>query len=283
MNFEALWLSCAVLWVGVMTVWAILLSLLLLIPRGGPSPSCPVSCRCYSLTVECGSTGLRESPRHIPPTTQTIFLQDNRISQIRRQDLTLLRHLHYLYLQNNTISAVEPGSFENQGQLLELALNGNRIHLVTADMFQGLEHLRILYLARNDITRLLDNTFRGLQRLQELHLQHNSIEVLADQALVGLTSLALLDLSRNNLHTLGPASLQPLVSLQVLRMTDNPWRCDCALHWLRSWIDELGVYPSGDAAGAQEAGRAPGRESEGVLSRFGLSSTTGDLEEGIPG
>uniref|UniRef100_A0A3P8U493 Leucine rich repeat containing 24 n=1 Tax=Amphiprion percula TaxID=161767 RepID=A0A3P8U493_AMPPE len=206
----------------------------------GASPSCPVGCRCYSLTVECGSTGLRDVPKHIPPSTQTIFLQDNVIGQIRRQDLTLLRHLHYLYLQNNTISAVEPGSFQNQGQLLELALNGNHIHLVTADMFQGLEHLRILYLAGNDITRLLDYTFRGLQRLQELHLQHNSIEMLADQALVGLTSLALLDLSRNNLHTIGPASLRPLVSLQVLRITDNPWRCDCALHWLRSWIDEEG-------------------------------------------
>ncbi|KAM9849160.1 leucine-rich repeat-containing protein 24-like [Aulostomus maculatus] len=221
----------------------LLLSVLLLslhTPGGGAYPPCPVSCRCYSLTVECGSTGLQNVPKHIPSSTQTVFLQDNVISQIRQQDLILLRHLHYLYLQNNTISAVEPGSFQNQGQLLELALNGNRIHLVTADMFQGLEHLRILYLARNDITRLLDYTFRGLQRLQELHLQRNSIETLADQALVGLTSLALLDLSRNNLHTIGPASLRPLVSLQVLRITDNPWRCDCALHWLRSWIDEEG-------------------------------------------
>ncbi|XP_026178981.1 leucine-rich repeat-containing protein 24 isoform X2 [Mastacembelus armatus] len=225
-----------------MAVLLVLLSVLLLCTHtpSQTSPSCPVSCRCYSLTVECGSTGLRDIPRHVPPSTQTIFLQDNVIGQIRRQDLTLLTHLHYLYLQNNTISAVEPHSFQNQGQLLELALNGNRIHLVTADMFQGLEHLRILYLAGNDITRLLDYTFRGLQRLQELHLQHNSIEILGDQALVGLTSLALLDLSRNNLHTIGPASLQPLVSLQVLRITDNPWRCDCALHWLRSWIDEAG-------------------------------------------
>ncbi|XP_041861891.1 leucine-rich repeat-containing protein 24-like isoform X2 [Melanotaenia boesemani] len=218
----------------------LLLSVLLLSPHIPASPSCPVGCRCYSLTVECGSTDLRNIPKHIAPSTQTIFLQDNAISQIRRQDLTLLKHLHYLYLQNNTISGVESGSFQDQGQLLELALNGNRIHLVTADMFQGLEHLRILYLSGNDITRLLDYTFRGLQRLQELHLQHNSIEMIADQALVGLSSLALLDLSRNNLHTIGPASLRPLVSLQVLRITDNPWRCDCALHWLRSWIDEEG-------------------------------------------
>ncbi|XP_039667774.1 leucine-rich repeat-containing protein 24-like isoform X3 [Perca fluviatilis] len=229
--------------VGVMAVSPVLPLSLLLLSLHTPStasPSCPVSCRCYSLTVECGSTGLRDIPKHVPPSTQTVFLQDNVIGQIRRHDFTLLRHLHYLYLQNNSISAVEPGSFQNQGQLLELALNGNRVHLVTADMFQGLEHLRILYLAGNDITRLLDYTFRGLQRLQELHLQHNSIEMLADQALVGLTSLALLDLSRNNLHTIGPASLRPLVSLQVLRITDNPWRCDCALHWLRSWIDEEG-------------------------------------------
>uniref|UniRef100_A0A3P9Q8U7 Leucine rich repeat containing 24 n=1 Tax=Poecilia reticulata TaxID=8081 RepID=A0A3P9Q8U7_POERE len=222
--------------------FVLLLSLLLLSPRPslGVSSPCPAGCRCYSLTVECGSTDLRDIPRLIPTSTQTIFLQDNVISQIRRVDLTLLKHLHYLYLQNNTISGVEPGSFRDQSQLLELALNGNRIHLLTPNMLQGLEQLRILYLSGNDITRLLDYTFQDLQRLQELHLQQNSVEMIADKALFGLTSLALLDLSRNNLHTIGPTSLQPLVSLQVLRITDNPWRCDCALHWLRRWIDEDG-------------------------------------------
>ncbi|XP_014828106.1 PREDICTED: leucine-rich repeat-containing protein 24-like isoform X4 [Poecilia mexicana] len=222
--------------------FVLLLSLLLLSPRPslGVSSPCPAGCRCYSLTVECGSTDLRDIPRLIPSSTQTIFLQDNVISQIRRVDLTLLKHLHYLYLQNNTISGVEPGSFRDQSHLLELALNGNRIHLLTPNMLQGLEQLRILYLSGNDITRLLDYTFQDLQRLQELHLQQNSIEMIADKALFGLTSLALLDLSRNNLHTIGPTSLRPLVSLQVLRITDNPWRCDCALHWLRRWIDEDG-------------------------------------------
>uniref|UniRef100_A0A7N6AQM0 Ig-like domain-containing protein n=1 Tax=Anabas testudineus TaxID=64144 RepID=A0A7N6AQM0_ANATE len=205
-----------------------------------PSLGCPSSCRCYSLTVECGSLGIKEIPQGVPSFTETFFLQDNTIVQIRLQDLTRLSSLHYLYLQNNSISALEPGAFLNQGQLLELALNGNLIHLVTPDMFRGLEHLRILYLASNQITRIQDHTFRGLQHLQELHLQENSIELLAEQALSGLSSLALLDLSRNHLRTLGASSLKPLVSLQVLRVTENPWRCDCALGWLRTWISKDG-------------------------------------------
>ncbi|XP_070973688.1 leucine-rich repeat-containing protein 24-like isoform X2 [Oncorhynchus clarkii lewisi] len=215
-----------------------LLLLPLLLPLS--CDACPSGCHCYSLTVECGSLGLREIPQRVPDTTQTVFLQDNAIVHIRRLDLSGLDRLLYLYLQNNSISALEPGAFLAQGQLIELALNGNLIHLLTPDTFTGLVHLRILYLAANQITRLHDHTFTGLQSLQELHLQENSIEVLGDQALAGLSSLALLDLSRNQLHTLGPASLQPLVSLQVLRVTENPWRCDCALQWLRSWIDAEG-------------------------------------------
>ncbi|KAG7524465.1 hypothetical protein JOB18_012285 [Solea senegalensis] len=221
-------------------LWSSRLVLLTLALIPHPCLGCPPDCRCYSLTVECGSLGIKEIPQGVPSVTETIFLQDNAIVQIRLQDLTRLGNLHYLYLQNNSISAIEPGAFLSQGQLLELALNGNLIHLVTPDMFRGLEHLRILYLASNQITRVQDHTFRGLQRLQELHLQENSIELLAEQALSGLSSLALLDLSRNHLRTLGASSLKPLVSLQVLRVTENPWRCDCALGWLRTWISEDG-------------------------------------------
>lgn len=136
-------LSSSVRSAGVMAVLSVLLLsmlLLSLLTPGGAYPPCPASCRCYSLTVECGSTGLQNIPKHIPPSTQvesrsgcntltnvitacsgvyliisiyhiylthkrkplsiqTIFLQDNVIGQIRRQDLPLLRHLHYLYLQ----------------------------------------------------------------------------------------------------------------------------------------------------------------------------------------
>ncbi|XP_048338605.1 leucine-rich repeat-containing protein 24 isoform X3 [Sphaerodactylus townsendi] len=202
--------------------------------------ACPATCRCYSMTVECGSLGLKELPTSLPPSTQTVFLQDNSITQIHHQDLATLSGLQYLYMQNNTISALEPGAFRSQDRLVELALNGNRIHLINSSIFKGLEHLRVLYLAGNQITHLPDFTFCDLERLQELHLQENSIEVLEDQALAGLSSLALLDLSKNNLRTISRMALRPLISLQVLRLTDNPWRCDCSLLWLSNWIKEEG-------------------------------------------
>lgn len=59
--------------VGVMAVLLVHLVSIVLPFLHNPSQafqSCPVSCRCYSLTVECGSTGLKGIPRHVPPSTQ---------------------------------------------------------------------------------------------------------------------------------------------------------------------------------------------------------------------
>nr|XP_033790961.1 leucine-rich repeat-containing protein 24 [Geotrypetes seraphini] len=201
---------------------------------------CPAECRCYSMTVECGSKSLKVFPSSIPPSTQTVFLQDNSIAQLRQQDLMQLSRLRYLYIQNNSICTLEPGAFRSQQLLLELALNGNHIQQLNSSIFQGLEHLKVLYLAGNQVSSLEDYTFYPLQRLQELHLQENRIESLEEQTLAGLSSLALLDLSRNHLRTISRATLRPLMSLQVLRLTENPWRCDCALYWLRAWMKEEG-------------------------------------------
>uniref|UniRef100_A0A2K5EVU2 Leucine rich repeat containing 24 n=1 Tax=Aotus nancymaae TaxID=37293 RepID=A0A2K5EVU2_AOTNA len=199
-----------------------LLLLLLLAPPPGLPPraaGCPVACRCYSATVECGALRLRVVPLGIPPGTQTLFLQDNNIARLEPGALAPLAALRRLYLHNNSLRALEAGAFRAQPRLLELALTSNRLRGLRSGAFAGLAQLRVLYLAGNQLARLLDFTF--------LHLPVSAsglnIELLEDQ-----------------LGTISREALQPLASLQVLRLTENPWRCDCALHWLGAWIKEGG-------------------------------------------
>uniref|UniRef100_A0A3Q2XPT3 Leucine rich repeat containing 24 n=1 Tax=Hippocampus comes TaxID=109280 RepID=A0A3Q2XPT3_HIPCM len=218
----------------------LLLIILLVLPHAaavGVTAPCPASCRCYSLTVECGSTGLLALPERVPASTQTLFLQDNVIGQIRRQDLHPLAQLHYLYLESCSVEG---------------------------EYFPSKRHSSLL-LFRGPQTSCCRLAMRRPQRLQELHLQRNGVEMVGEQAMAGLTSLALLDLSGNRLHTLAAAALRPLVSLQVLRITENPWRCDCALHWLRTWMDEEGRRLLSSSERRRLRCREPPR-----LSRLGL-------------
>lgn len=46
------------------------LLLIILTAVSRPSVGCPSYCRCYSLTVECGSLGIKEIPQRVPSFTE---------------------------------------------------------------------------------------------------------------------------------------------------------------------------------------------------------------------
>lgn len=53
------------------------LIILACIPR--PSLGCPSGCRCYSLTVECGSLGIKEIPQGVSSVTEVSWPIDNKL------------------------------------------------------------------------------------------------------------------------------------------------------------------------------------------------------------
>lgn len=55
----------------------LILIILALVPR--PSLGCPSGCRCYSLTVECGSLGIKEIPQGVSSVTEVSWPIDNKL------------------------------------------------------------------------------------------------------------------------------------------------------------------------------------------------------------
>lgn len=51
-------------------LWFIRLAVVVLTCTVTTSLGCPSGCRCYSLTVECGSLGLKEVPQGVPAVTE---------------------------------------------------------------------------------------------------------------------------------------------------------------------------------------------------------------------
>uniref|UniRef100_A0A6I8NWU0 Glycoprotein Ib platelet subunit beta n=1 Tax=Ornithorhynchus anatinus TaxID=9258 RepID=A0A6I8NWU0_ORNAN len=43
-------------------------------------------------------------------------------------------------------------------------------------------------------------------------------------------------LSANNLSALPEGLLDGLTALRAVRLSGNPWRCDCGIHYLRAWL-----------------------------------------------
>uniref|UniRef100_A0A3B5BJB4 LRRNT domain-containing protein n=1 Tax=Stegastes partitus TaxID=144197 RepID=A0A3B5BJB4_9TELE len=84
--------------------------LVLIIPALVPqlSLACPSGCRCYSLTVECGSLGIKEIPQG---QLLELALNGNLIHLVTPDMFRGLEHLRILYLAGNQITRVQDHTF----------------------------------------------------------------------------------------------------------------------------------------------------------------------------
>ncbi|CAJ0575042.1 unnamed protein product, partial [Mesorhabditis spiculigera] len=181
---------------------ALLLLLLLLLG----SSACPEECQCSSNTVSCTGKKLTRIPAGIPEHTQRLDLQENKITIIRKDDLSHLHQLRILQIMDNEIHTIEPMAFDNLTLLERIDLSENRLAIITN------EHLR------------------GPTAMRNLQLDRNALFCMETDVMSSWQSLEVLAINGNNLTTLPEFSVPE--SMRAIRLADNPWLCDCRMSWV---------------------------------------------------
>ncbi|XP_035259235.1 vasorin-like [Anguilla anguilla] len=173
----------------------LLLLLFLLLSAQALTSDCPQDCSCPDRdSIFCYQRRSSSVPQGLPAPTKNLYLFQNGISTLSRDDFAGLSGLEMLDLSQNLLSEISDRAFELLSSLHNLDLSSNLITRVHRDSFSGLTLLQRLYLHGNHIQSIHPEAFRGLDQLLELKLQGNQLTGLPA---LRLPRLLLLDLSHN--------------------------------------------------------------------------------------
>ncbi|XP_041652955.1 reticulon-4 receptor-like 2b isoform X2 [Cheilinus undulatus] len=203
---------------GGFTLWLILW--LVVVKPGGVS-ACPKLCVCYPspMTVSCQSQNITIVPAGVPYDSQRVFLQNNRITELRADSFGFETQVLWLY--GNNITWIEAGAFSNLRVLEELDLGDNPLQRLEGGAFRGLEKLQSLHMHRCKLAALPHDLFHKLYSLQFLYLQDNQLHFLQDELFSDLVNLTHLFLHGNRIRALTENVFRGLVNLDRLLLHDN--------------------------------------------------------------
>ncbi|XP_061691241.1 reticulon-4 receptor-like 2b [Syngnathoides biaculeatus] len=184
--------------------------------------ACPRLCVCYPtpMTVSCQSQNLTIVPANVPYDSQRVFLQNNRITELRADSFGFETQVLWLY--GNNITWIEAGAFSNLRVLEELDLGDNpTLRRLESGAFRGLEKLQSLHMHRCKLAMLPHDLFYKLYSLQFLYLQENQLHFLQDDLFLDLVNLTHLFLHGNRIRILSENVFRGLVNLDRLLLHDN--------------------------------------------------------------
>ena len=196
----------------------------------------------------------------------SLDLSANRISTLSAFCFAKLFHLRTLSLRGNSLVTVTPRAYHGLSQLTLLDLGGNLLKKVPVRGFHFVKSLKRLYLDRNFFPVIPSMAFYPLNELIELYLRDNSaLTTIEAFGFDGLFALEKCDLTNNGkLRKLDRNAFPPkglprvkaiflkgaglrnvsmhiflglTQSLERVDISDNPWRCNCHLRNLKSFIE----------------------------------------------
>ncbi|XP_017539549.1 vasorin a isoform X2 [Pygocentrus nattereri] len=228
-------------------VWRLLLLPLLVLPCNICS-ACPKACTCYiPQSIFCIQRRSSSIPLNLPASTKDLYVFQNGITSLRRQDFLGLVELQMLDLSQNALTEIPDGVFRSLTSLHNLDLSSNYITHLSKDSFAGLVNLERLYLHSNLIQSIHPAAFKNLEYLLELKLQGNKISILPA---LHLPKLLLLDISYNSIPAPGSADLQTphleslkMAGLGLTTLDEGLMRSLGNLHDLDVSINKLSRIP----------------------------------------
>ncbi|XP_047443837.1 podocan [Mugil cephalus] len=162
---------------------------------------------------------LERVPRGLPRRAKTLMLLHNSISEIARNDLSLLYTLTELNLSYNklTSSKIQRDAFRKLRLLETLDLSGNSLLTMPLGLPRS---LRVLEIKNNQLNSIPDGALTGMEKLQKLILSDNQLKLnsVYQGAWMELSALTTLDLSGNQLSHI-PSDLPE--SLEYLYLQSN--------------------------------------------------------------
>ncbi|XP_051277694.1 leucine-rich alpha-2-glycoprotein [Dicentrarchus labrax] len=152
---------------------------------------------------------LARFPRGLPPSLESLLLQENRITYITSGALRQLGNLTRLDLEDNRIRAIQPGALQALNKLQVLTLKGNKLTSLPLDLPPSLTHL---------------------------DLSANCISVLDLPSLSALVNLQVLKINSNCLRSVPESAFDGLPRLRSVDLNNNLWVCECDILYLYRWL-----------------------------------------------
>ncbi|KAJ8005662.1 hypothetical protein DPEC_G00120260 [Dallia pectoralis] len=152
---------------------------------------------------------LAHFPRGLPPSLETLQLQENRITYITTGSLRHLGNLTRLDLEDNRIRAIQPGALLRLGRLKVLTLKGNQLTSLPVNLPASLTHL---------------------------DLSANCISALDIPSLNALVNLQVLKINSNCLRSVPESAFDRLPRLRSVELANNLWVCECDIMYLYRWL-----------------------------------------------